>query len=96
MTRDSGSDGSDLEVSVKRKSARLSKKPKILEEYEVGESSNDSPFKHHQQLSGQMNQLQELDNLPSSLANKIQPAAGSTKIIKSILFFHQKQRIQFI
>jgi hypothetical protein len=72
MMRDTGSDGSDVEVSVKRKSARLSKKPKMLEEYEVGESSNDTPFKHQQQLSGQITQLQELDNLPTSLSNKVQ------------------------
>lgn len=58
MIRDTGSDGSDVEISVKRKSARLSKKPKMLEEYEVGESSNDSPFKRQEQLT----QLQELDN----------------------------------
>lgn len=60
-----GSDGSDLEVSVKRKSARLSKKPKTLEEYEVGESSNDSPFKTKLNSTAnatQLTQLQELDN----------------------------------
>lgn len=68
MIRDTGSDGSDVEISVKRKSARLSKKPKMLEEYEVGESSNDSPFKRQEQLT----QLQELDN------NKLQ-ALKTTK-----------------
>lgn len=68
MIRDTGSGGSDVEISVKRKSARLSKKPKMLEEYEVGESSNDSPFKRQEQLT----QLQELDN------NKLQ-ALKTTK-----------------
>ena len=88
MMRDTGSDGSDVEISVKRKSARLSKKPKMLEEYEVGESSNDSPFKQQQQLQqqqqqqqqlpAQITQLQELDNLPTSLSSKTQSTGSKT------------------
>lgn len=55
-------------MSVKRKSARLSKKPKTLDEYEIGESSNDSSIKVNKQEStasaslSQPTQLQELDN----------------------------------
>ena len=50
--KNTGSDCSDVEIDAasKRKSARFSKKPKILEEYVI-DSSQDSSF-----------QLQELDN----------------------------------
>ncbi len=50
--KNTGSDGSDMEFdSVKRKSARLSKKPKILDEYVITSSQEDS--------SSQFSQLQE-------------------------------------
>ncbi len=64
-----GSDGSDMEfdASRKRKSARLSKKPKILDEYVIDSSQdsiNSRQISNNIQKQSQL--IQEQDNLVSS------------------------------
>jgi hypothetical protein len=84
----------EFDSSTKRKSARLSKKPKILDEYVIDSSQDSINSKQLPPPVPQTNQLQELDNLPTSLTNRIQQATKE-KCMSNLLVLHIKMSNNF-